>query len=286
MLNILNGGKHAANSTDFQEFMVMPVGAPTFAESLRWGTEIYQSLKKVLHDSGFATNVGDEGGFAPSLGGNVRAVEVILQAIEKAGYRPGEDVYIALDPATSELYDEATGTYLLEIEGRRLDRSQMVDLWADWVNRFPIISIEDGMAEHDWEGWALLYQRIGSKVQLVGDDLLVTNVRFIQRAIREKVANALLMKVNQIGSLTESIAAIEMSQRAGWAVITSHRSGESEDATIADIAVAFNTGQIKTGAPARSDRIAKYNQLLRIEEELGDTAIFPGLQAFPHLRRS
>ncbi|MCX6041519.1 MAG: phosphopyruvate hydratase [Caldilinea sp.] len=286
MLNILNGGKHAANSTDFQEFMVMPVGAPTFAESLRWGTEIYQSLKKVLHDSGFATNVGDEGGFAPSLGGNVRAVEVILQAIEKAGYRPGEDVYIALDPATSELYDEATGTYLLEIEGRRLDRSQMVDLWADWVNRFPIISIEDGMAEHDWEGWALLYQQIGSKVQLVGDDLLVTNVRFIQRAIREKVANALLMKVNQIGSLTESIAAIEMSQRAGWAVITSHRSGESEDATIADIAVAFNTGQIKTGAPARSDRIAKYNQLLRIEEELGDTAIFPGLQAFPHLRRS
>ena len=211
---------------------------------------------------------------------------MILQAIEKAGYRPGEDVYIALDPATSELYDEATGTYLLEIEGRRLDRSQMVDLWADWVNRFPIISIEDGMAEHDWEGWALLYQRIGSKVQLVGDDLLVTNVRFIQRAIREKVANALLMKVNQIGSLTESIAAIEMSQRAGWAVITSHRSGESEDATIADIAVAFNTGQIKTGAPARSDRIAKYNQLLRIEEELGDTAIFPGLQAFPHLRRS
>ena len=285
MLNILNGGKHAANSTDFQEFMVMPVGAPTFAECLRWGAEIYQSLKKVLHDDGFSTNVGDEGGFAPSLGGNVKAIEVILRAIEKAGYKPGEDVYIALDPASSELYDEATGTYNLEIEGRKLDRGQMVDLWEDWANRFPIISLEDGMAENDWEGWAMLYQRIGHKVQLVGDDLLVTNVKFVKRAIQEKVANALLMKVNQIGSRTEAIAAIEMSHRAGWAVITSHRSGESEDATIADIAVAFNTGQIKTGAPARSDRIAKYNQLLRIEEELGDAAIFPGLQAFPHLRK-
>ncbi len=285
MLNILNGGKHAVNSTDFQEFMIMPVGAPTFAECLRWGSEIYQSLKKVLHDGGYATNVGDEGGFAPSLGGNVKAVEVILQAIEKAGYKPGEDVYIALDPAASELYDEATGTYNLEIEGRKLDRGQMVDLWEDWINRFPIISLEDGMAENDWEGWSMLYQRVGHKVQLVGDDLLVTNVKFIKRAIQEKVANALLMKVNQIGSLTEAIAAIEMSHRAGWAVITSHRSGESEDATIADIAVAFNTGQIKTGAPARSDRIAKYNQLLRIEEELGDAAIFPGLQAFPHLRK-
>jgi enolase len=285
MMNILNGGKHAVNSTDFQEFMVMPVGAPTFAECLRWGVEIYHSLKKVLHDGGYSTNVGDEGGFAPSLGGNVKAVEVILKAIEQAGYKPGEDVFIALDPAASELYDEETGLYTLEIEGRKLDRGQMVDLWEDWINRFPIISLEDGMAETDWEGWALLSQRIGHKVQLVGDDLLVTNVKFIRRAIQEKVANALLMKVNQIGSLTEAIAAIEMSHRAGWAVVTSHRSGESEDATIADIAVAFNTGQIKTGAPARSDRIAKYNQLLRIEEELGDTAIFPGLQAFPHLRR-
>jgi len=285
MMNILNGGKHAVNSTDFQEFMVMPVGAPTFAECLRWGVEIYHSLKKVLHDAGYSTNVGDEGGFAPSLGGNVKAVEVILKAIEQAGYKPGEDVFIALDPAASELYDEETGLYTLEIEGRKLDRGQMVDLWEDWINRFPIISLEDGMAETDWEGWALLSQRIGHKVQLVGDDLLVTNVKFIRRAIQEKVANALLMKVNQIGSLTEAIAAIEMSHRAGWAVVTSHRSGESEDATIADIAVAFNTGQIKTGAPARSDRIAKYNQLLRIEEELGDTAIFPGLQAFPHLRR-
>jgi enolase len=285
MLNILNGGKHAANSTDFQEFMVMPVGAPNFAECLRWGAEIYQSLKKVLHDGGYSTNVGDEGGFAPSLGGNVKAIEVILQAIEKAGYRPGEDVYIALDPASSELYDAATGMYNLEIEGRKLSSAEMVDLWADWANRFPIISLEDGMAENDWAGWKMLHDRIGNKVQLVGDDLLVTNVKFVRRAIKEQVANALLMKVNQIGSLTEAIAAIEMSQRAGWAVITSHRSGESEDATIADIAVAFNTGQIKTGAPARSDRIAKYNQLLRIEEELGETAIFPGLQAFPHLRK-
>ena len=285
MLNILNGGKHAANSTDFQEFMVMPVGAPSFRECLRWGAEIYQSLKKVLHDGGYSTNVGDEGGFAPSLGGNVKAIEVILKAIEKAGYRPGEDVYIALDPASSELYDADTGLYNLEIEGRKLSSAEMVDLWADWANRFPIISLEDGMAENDWAGWKLLHDRIGSKVQLVGDDLLVTNVKFVRRAIKEQVANALLMKVNQIGSLTEAIAAIEMSQRAGWAVITSHRSGESEDATIADIAVAFNTGQIKTGAPARSDRIAKYNQLLRIEEELGETAIFPGLQAFPHMRK-
>jgi len=285
MLNILNGGKHAANSTDFQEFMVMPVGAPSFRECLRWGAEIYQSLKKVLHDGGYSTNVGDEGGFAPSLGGNVKAIEVILKAIEKAGYRPGEDVYIALDPASSELYDADTGLYNLEIEGRKLTSAEMVDLWADWAGRFPIISLEDGMAENDWAGWKLLHDRIGSKVQLVGDDLLVTNVKFVRRAIKEQVANALLMKVNQIGSLTEAIAAIEMSQRAGWAVITSHRSGESEDATIADIAVAFNTGQIKTGAPARSDRIAKYNQLLRIEEELGETAIFPGLQAFPHMRK-
>lgn len=285
MLNILNGGKHAVNSTDFQEFMVMPVGAPTFGEALRWGAEVYQSLKKVLHDEGFSTNVGDEGGFAPSLGGNVKAVEVILRAIEKAGYKPGEDIYMALDPASSELYDAKTGTYRLEIEGRTLDRGQMVDLWADWAARFPIISLEDGMAENDWEGWAMLHSRIGKNVQLVGDDLLVTNVKFVKRAIKENVANALLMKVNQIGSLTEAIAAIEMSQRAGWAVITSHRSGESEDTTISDIAVAFNTGQIKTGAPARSDRIAKYNRLLRIEEELGDAAIFPGMQAFPHLRK-
>ena len=286
MMNILNGGKHAANSTDFQEFMVMPVGAPTFAEGLRWGAEIYQSLKKVLHDAGHATNVGDEGGFAPSLGGNVKAVEVILKAIEKAGYKPGEDVFIALDPAMSELYDAQTGLYNLEIEGRKLNSAELADLWADWVGRFPIISLEDGMAEDDWAGWKLLHDKVGKQVQLVGDDLLVTNTQRIQRAIAEGVCNSLLMKVNQIGSLTESIAAIDMSQRAGWAVVTSHRSGETEDATIADIAVAFNTGQIKTGAPARSDRIAKYNQLLRIEEELGDVAIYPGLKAFPHLRNA
>ncbi len=284
MMNILNGGKHAVNSTDFQEFMVMPVGAPSFAEALRWGSEIYHSLKKVLQEQGYATNVGDEGGFAPSLGGNVKAVEVILQAIEKAGYRPGEDVFLALDPATSELYDAESGLYKLPIEGRELSAAELVDLWADWIARFPIISLEDGMAEDDWEGWKLLHAKLGDKVQLVGDDLLVTNVLRIRRAIEQKACNALLCKVNQIGTLTESIAAMEMSQRAGWAVVVSHRSGETEDTTIADIAVAFNTGQIKTGAPARSDRVAKYNQLLRIEEELGESGVYAGRNAFPHLR--
>jgi enolase len=284
MMNILNGGKHAANSTDFQEFMVMPVGAPSFAECLRWGAEIYHSLKKVLHDEDYGTNVGDEGGFAPSLGGNVRAIEVILRAIEKAGYRAGEDVFIALDPAVSELYDANTGLYTLPIEGRQLTSEELVGLWDEWCNQYPIISLEDGMAEDDWAGWKLLYQKLGKRVQLVGDDLLVTNVKRIERAIAEQACNALLCKVNQIGTLTESIAAIEMSHRAGWAAIVSHRSGETEDATISDLVVAFNTGQIKTGAPARSDRVAKYNQLLRIEEELGDTAVFAGRTAFPHLR--
>ncbi|MBV7330363.1 phosphopyruvate hydratase [Chloroflexi bacterium TSY] len=284
MLNILNGGKHAAGSTDFQEFMVMPVAADTFSEGLRQGVEIYQSLKKVLHDAGLNTNVGDEGGFAPSLGGNSKAIEVILQAIEQAGYRPGEEIFIALDPASSELYNESTGRYQLEIEGRELTSEELVHLWAEWCQRFPIISIEDGMAEDDWDGWKLLYEKVGDKVQIVGDDLLVTNVQRIERAINESACNALLCKVNQIGTLTESVAAITMSQRAGWAVVTSHRSGETEDATIADIAVAYNTGQIKTGAPARSDRVAKYNQLLRIEEELGDIAVYAGRKAFPHLR--
>ena len=232
MMNILNGGKHAVGSTDFQEFMVMPAGAPTFSEGLRWGAEIYQSLKKVLHDGGYSTNVGDEGGFAPSLGGNVKAVEVILKAIEKAGYKAGEDVWIALDPAMSELYDAETGRYKLEIEGRELTSEELAELWTDWTNKYPIISLEDGMAEDDWAGWKLLYNKIGSRVQLVGDDLLVTNVERIERAIQEQVCNALLCKVNQIGTLTESIAAVDMSQRAGWAVITSHRSGESEDSTI------------------------------------------------------
>lgn len=284
MMNILNGGKHAAGSTDFQEFMVMPVGAASFSEGLRWGVEIYHSLKKVLHDAGHSTNVGDEGGFAPSLGGNVKAVEVILKAIEKAGYKPGEQIFIALDPASTELYNPATGRYKLEIEGKELSSEELSDLWADWSNRFPIISIEDGMAEDDWAGWKSLYKKIGNKVQLVGDDLLVTNVKRIERAIQEKACNALLCKVNQIGTLTESIAAIDMTHRAGWAAIVSHRSGETEDTTIADLVVAYNTGQIKTGAPARSDRIAKYNQLLRIEEELGDTALYAGRKAFPHLK--
>ena len=284
MLNILNGGKHAAGSTDFQEFMVMPTGAPTFAEGLRWGVEIYQSLKKVLHDAGYATNVGDEGGFAPALGGNDKAIEVILQAIDKAGYKAGEDVWLALDPAVSELYDRDKGKYCLEIEGVELSTDEMVDLWVDWCNRFPIISIEDGLDENDWSGWKQLTEKVGDRVQLVGDDLLVTNTERIGRAIEEGSCNALLCKVNQIGTLTESIRAIETSQRAGWGVVTSHRSGETEDTTIADLAVAFNAGQIKTGAPARSDRVAKYNQLLRIEEELGEQAYYPGLAAFPHRR--
>jgi enolase len=280
MMNILNGGKHAVGSTDFQEFMVMPAGAPSFAEGLRWGAEIYQSLKKVLHDANYSTNVGDEGGFAPALGGNVKAVEVILQAIEKAGYKPGQDVWLALDPAMSELYDATTGRYKLEIEDRELTSEELAELWADWAAKYPIISLEDGMAEDDWAGWKLLYGKIGSKVQLVGDDLLVTNVERIQRAIEEQVCNSLLCKVNQIGTLTESVAAVDLSHRHGWTVVTSHRSGESEDATIADFVVAYNCGQIKTGAPTRSDRIAKYNQLLRIEEQLGEDAIYPGLKAF------
>ena len=286
MMNILNGGKHAADSTDFQEYMVMPVGAPNFAEGVRWGSEIYHALKEVLHEAGYSTNVGDEGGFAPSLGGNAAAIEVILQAIERAGYRPGEDVYIALDPAASELYVEETGRYRLEIEGTELSSEELVDLWEDWSARFPIISIEDGMAEDDWDGWKLLHARLGARVQLVGDDLLVTNVKRIERAIAERACNALLCKVNQIGTLTESIAAIEMSHRAGWAAVVSHRSGETEDDTIADLVVAFNTGQIKTGAPARSDRVAKYNQLLRIDEELGEFAHYAGIGAFQHINRS
>jgi enolase len=278
MMNILNGGKHAQNSTDLQEFMVMPAGASTFAECLRWGAEIYASLKKVLSDRGFGTNVGDEGGFAPSLGSNAMAIEVILQAIEKAGYRPGEDVWIALDPASSEIYED--GKYHLTREGSVLSSKEMVAFLVDWVNKYPIISIEDGLAADDWAGWSQLVAAVGHKVQLVGDDLLVTNVERVQRAIDEKAANALLCKVNQIGSLTEAIASVEMAHRAGWASIVSHRSGETEDATIADIVVGLNTGQIKTGAPCRSDRVAKYNQLLRIEEELGAAAYFPGMKAF------
>ena len=238
----------------------------------------------MLHDGGYSTNVGDEGGFAPSLGGNAKAIEVILQAIEKTGLRPGEDVFIALDPAMSELYDAKSGLYVLDIEGKKLTSEEMVELWADWVARYPIISIEDGLDEDDWAGWSKLSAKVGDKVQLVGDDLLVTNVQRIERAIAEKSCNSLLCKVNQIGTLTESIAAIDMSHRAGWSAVVSHRSGETEDNTIADLVVGFNTGQIKTGAPARSDRVAKYNQLLRIEEELGDVATYAGRSAFPHMR--
>ncbi len=280
MMNILNGGKHAVDSTDFQEFMIVPAGAETFGEALRWGVETYHALKKVLKKRGYSTNVGDEGGFAPSLGSNEEAVEVILEAIQTAGYRPGEDIFLALDPATSEIYDEAEKVYVLKKEGRRLRGEEMVRFWEDWVNRYPIVSIEDGLAEDDWEHWRLLHEALGERVQLVGDDLLVTNVKRIARAIEERACNALLLKVNQIGTLTEAMAAAQMAQRAGWNVVVSHRSGETEDTTIADLAVALNAGQIKTGAPARADRTAKYNQLLRIEEYLGEDAVFPGVSVY------
>ncbi len=283
MMNILNGGKHASNSTDFQEFLIMPVGAPSFREALRWCAETYQALKSVLKSRNYNTNVGDEGGFAPSLGSNAEAVEVILAAIEKAGYKPGQDIYIALDPAASEIYKD--GQYHLTKEGRVLSGDEMVDFWADWVSKYPIISLEDGLAEDDWEHWAQLTARIGDRVQIVGDDLLVTNVQRIERAIQSKACNALLTKVNQIGTLTEAIASVTMAQRANWTAVTSHRSGETEDTTIADLSVALNMGQIKTGAPARTDRVAKYNQLLRIEESLGDTAVYPGMKAFYNLHR-
>jgi enolase len=284
MLNILNGGAHTGwQTTDFMEFMVMPVGAESFREGLRWGAEIYHSLKKVLKDKGYNTNVGDEGGFAPALKkGNAEAVEVILEAIDKAGFKVGEQVLIALDPAVSELYED--GQYTLRIEGKKLSSEQMVQLWESWVNQYPIISIEDGVAEDDWDGWVALRQAIGDRVQLVGDDFLVTNVERLKKAIEKKAANSILIKLNQIGSLSETIAAIEMAKRAGWTAVVSHRSGETEDTTIADLAVALNAGQIKTGAPARSDRVAKYNQLLRIEEELAETAVYPGLSAFYNIR--
>jgi enolase len=281
MMNIMNGGKHAIGSTDFQEFMVMPVGAGSFREALQMGVEIYHALKKVLHKKGLATTVGDEGGFAPSLGSNQAALDVIMEAIAAAGYKAGEQVFIALDPATSEIYKD--GKYHLDIEGKVLSGEEMVEFWADWVERYPIISLEDGLAENDWANWSRLVARIGHKVQVVGDDLLVTNVEKVKRAIKEKAANSLLFKVNQIGSLTEAFAAAQMSQRHGMTVVTSHRSGETEDSTIADLAVAMNAGQIKTGAPARTDRVAKYNQLLRIEEQLGSAAKYAGRAAFPNL---
>jgi enolase len=275
MFNVLNGGKHAEKSTDFQEFMFMPVGLPTFREAIRAGAECYQALKKVLGQRGLSTNVGDEGGFAPSLPSNVAAVEVLLEAITSAGYRPGQDIALALDPATSELYED--GRYTLASEGRTLSSAELVDLWAEWCEKYPIVSIEDGLAEDDWEGWQLLTQRLGDKVQLVGDDLLVTNTERLDRAFDLKACNSILVKVNQIGSLTEAIAATEAALRTpGWSAVMSHRSGETEDTSIADLAVALGTGQIKTGAPARGERTAKYNRLLRIEAELGSKARYAG----------
>jgi enolase len=277
MMNILNGGSHADNSIDFQEFMVMPVKADTFSESLRMGTEVFHTLKKVLHDKGFSTNVGDEGGFAPNIKSNEEAIEIVLQAIEKAGFKPGEDIFIAMDAASSEFYDAKTDTYTFKkSDGKKLSSAEMVDYWASWAAKYPIISIEDGMAEDDWKGWKGVTDKIGKKVQLVGDDLFVTNVTRLQEGITKGVANSILVKVNQIGSLTETINAVNLAKRNAYKSVMSHRSGETEDSTIADLAVALNTGQIKTGSASRSDRMAKYNQLIRIEEELGEVAYFPG----------
>jgi enolase len=280
MMNILNGGAHTGwQTTDAQEFMIMPLGAPSFSEGLRWGAEIYHTLKSVLKEKGYATLVGDEGGYAPALETNEEAVETILEAVEKAGYVAGEDIAIALDPAASEFYDEEEEVYNLRTEGRKLSSAEMVAFWVDWVNKYPIVSIEDGLAQDDWEGWKKFTEQVGDRIQIVGDDLLVTNPMRVARAISEKSCNSLLVKVNQIGSLTETMEAVTMCQSHGWTAVTSHRSGETEDTTIADLAVAMNTGQIKTGAPARSDRVAKYNQLLRIEAELGSTGKYAGWEA-------
>lgn len=285
MMNILNGGVHADNNVDFQEFMIMPVGAKTFAEALRWCAEIYHTLKKVLHDAGLGGGVGDEGGFAPNLKTNEEPLKYIVEACEKAGYKPGTDIMFAMDPASTEYYDAEREMYVLAGEGVEYTREQMVDYWEALVNKYPIISIEDGMAEEDWEGWKMLTERIGDRVQLVGDDLFVTNSKRLAKGIEKGCANAILIKVNQIGSLTETLEAIEMAKQAGYACVMSHRSGETEDTTIADLAVACNTGQIKTGAPCRSDRVAKYNQLLRIEEELDTSAEYAGMKAFYNIKR-
>ncbi|NOX36156.1 MAG: phosphopyruvate hydratase [Calditrichaeota bacterium] len=278
MMNIINGGKHADNNVDLQEFMIMPVNAPSFREALRMGAEVFHHLKKVLKEKGLNTAVGDEGGFAPDLQSNEEALKIILQAIEKAGYKPGEDIYLALDPASSEFYDKQRGLYVLKSENRELSPGEMVDYYVHLVNNYPIISIEDGMAEDDWDGWKILTERLGNRIQLVGDDLFVTNTRRLKKGIEMHVANSILIKLNQIGTLTETLDAIQMAHRAGYTTVISHRSGETEDATIADVAVAVNAGQIKTGSTSRSDRIAKYNQLLRIEELLGEDAIFAGKQ--------
>ncbi len=277
MMNILNGGSHADNSIDFQEFMVMPVGADTFSEALHMGASVFHTLKKVLHDKKMSTNVGDEGGFAPNLKSNEEAIEVVLKAIELAGYKPGKDIFIALDPAASEFYDSKTKLYhFKKSSGKKLKPQEMAEYWTNWVKKYPIISLEDGMAEDDWAGWKTLTEKVGKKIQLVGDDLFVTNAKILQEGIDKGIANAILVKVNQIGSLTETIDAVNLAKRNAYKSIMSHRSGETEDSTIADLAVALNTGQIKTGSASRSDRMAKYNQLLRIEEELGDVAYFPG----------
>jgi enolase len=283
MMNIINGGAHADNNVDFQEFMIIPAGAPTFAESLRVGTEVFHNLKKVLHGKGLNTAVGDEGGFAPNLKSNEEAVRVIIEAIEKAGYKPGKDVFIALDVASSEFFDEKKKKYVLESENKELTSEQFATYLARLVDLYPIISIEDGMAEGDWDGWRILTNKLGGKIQIVGDDLFVTNIKILAEGIKKGIANSILIKVNQIGTLTETLAAIEMAKEAGYTAVISHRSGESEDATIADIAVATNAGQIKTGSLSRTDRIAKYNQLLRIEEELGSVSTFPGKKAFKQL---
>jgi enolase len=282
MLNVLNGGAHANNSIDFQEFMVMPVGAASFSEALRWGTETYQALRSILHERGMSTAVGDEGGFAPDLPQNEDAIKLLLEAIERAGRVPGEEIALALDPATSELWDD--GAYVLAGEARTLSSAELVDYWVELADRYPIVSIEDGMAEEDWDGWAACTKALGGRVQLVGDDIFVTNAEILERGIREGVANAILVKLNQIGTLTETLDTVALATRAAYSSVISHRSGETEDTTIADLAVAVNAGQIKTGAPARSDRVAKYNQLLRIEEDLGESASFPGRAALSGAR--
>ena len=283
MMNILNGGSHADNLIDIQEFMVMPFGASSFSEGLRWGTEIFHHLKSVLKSKGLSTNVGDEGGFAPNLGSNEEAIQVVLQAIEKAGFKAGEDVYIALDAASSEFYKTESGLYVFESTGEKRTSSEMVDFWVDWAKKYPIVSIEDGLAEDDWDGWKLATEKLGDKVQLVGDDLFVTNTKRLAEGIEKGIANSILVKVNQIGSLTETIEAVQMATRNSYTSVMSHRSGETEDNTIADLAVALNCGQIKTGSASRSDRMAKYNQLLRIEEELGESAHYPG-KSFKYLQ--
>ena len=285
MMNILNGGAHADNNVDLQEFMIMPVGAGSFAEALRICAEIYHTLKKVLHDRGLGTGVGDEGGFAPNLGSNEEALKIIAEAVTAAGYTLGEQVMFALDPASTEFFDAERQVYVLAGEGRELTSAEMVDFYAGLVDRYPIISIEDGMAEEDWEGWRLITERLGDRVQLVGDDLFVTNTERLARGIDAGVANSILVKLNQIGTLTETLECIQMAHRAGYTTVISHRSGETEDTTIADVAVAVNAGQIKTGAPARSDRVAKYNQLLRIEDELCGSAVYPGIEAFTNIDR-